>query len=171
MTGQDVIFLVFAVVTIGAAGVVVFAKKITYAAFALMLSLFSVGGLYVFLSSDFLAAVQLIIYVGGILVLLLFGVLLTVKLTTVRATTRTGQRIWGSITAAGLLVLLLTLIYRGSWNLLSEQQMEYAPQSQEIGERLMTSYLLPFEVASVLLLLALIGAMFLIRSESKSEHK
>ncbi len=172
MTGKDIIFLIFAVTSVGAAGVVVFAKKITYAAFALMLSLLCVGALYVFLSADFLAAVQLIIYVGGILVLLLFGILMTSKITNVLAiTTKKGQRIWGGITGAGLFVIIISIIYRGSWKMLPEGNMEYLPQSEKIGELLMTKYLLPFEIASVLLLVALIGAMFIVRSESDSENK
>lgn len=171
MTGKDLIFLLFAVMCVGSASIVVFSKKITYAAFSLMLSLFSVGALYIFLSADFLAAVQLIIYVGGILVLLLFGVLLTTQLTSVQVTTLPGQRILGTIAAIGIFGILFTVIYRSTFKLLPESQLEYAPQSAEIGELLMTKYLLPFEIASVLLLLAMIGAMFIVRSEKESENK
>jgi len=171
MTGKDLIFLLFAVVSVGAASIVVFSKRIVYAAFGLMLSLFSIGALYIFLSADFLAAVQLVIYVGGIVVLLLFGVLLTAKITTVKVTTKTGSRIWGTIAAAGFFGLILTMILRGSWELLPEKDLAYLPQTESIGELLMTKYLLPFEVASILLLVALIGAMFIIRAESKSENK
>ncbi|MFC1556112.1 NADH-quinone oxidoreductase subunit J [candidate division KSB1 bacterium] len=171
MNGIDILFLIFAATAVGAASVVVFAKRIIYAAFSLMLSLFCVGALYVFLSADFIAAVQLILYVGGILVLLLFGVLLTVNLSELPVTTKTGQRIWGTVTAAGLFAVLVVVIMRGSWEVLPEEQMGFSPQTEEIGILLMTKYLLPFEIASILLLVALIGAMFLVRAESKSENK
>jgi len=167
MTGKDIVFLIIAAVTVCSAGIVVFAKKITYAAFALMFSLFGVAGLYVFLGADFLAAVQLIIYVGGIVILLLFGVLLTAKISSVSVTTLPAQRFWGSVTAAALLALILTVILRATWNLLPEEMLEYLPLSQRIGELLMTDYLLPFEIASLLLLVALIGAMFMVRAENK----
>jgi len=171
MTGKDILFLIFAAMSVGAASIVVFSKKITYAAFALMMSLFSVGALYVFLSADFLAAVQLIIYVGGILVLLLFGVLLTTKITAVMVTTLPGQRVWGALTSIGIFGLLFYAIYRGTFKLLPHGGNAYMPQSERIGELLMTKYLLPFEIASILLLVALIGSMFIVRAESKSENK
>ena len=72
--------LVFAVVTVGSAAVVVLARSLIYSAFALLFTFFGVAGLYVLLGADFLAATQLLVYVGGILVLLLFGVMLTHKL-------------------------------------------------------------------------------------------
>jgi NADH-quinone oxidoreductase subunit J len=74
---KEIIFYLFAIITVVPAVIVVTTKNIIYAAFALMFTLFGVAGLYVFLSADFLAAVQVLIYVGGILVLILFGVMLT----------------------------------------------------------------------------------------------
>ena len=73
----DIVFYVFAVITVVSAFVVVFSRNIMYAAFSLLFTFFGVAGLYVLLSADFLAVTQILIYVGGILVLLLFGVMLT----------------------------------------------------------------------------------------------
>lgn len=168
MAGSDIVFLLFAAITIGSAALVVFSRRITYAAFALMFSLFGVAGLYVFLSADFLAAAQVIIYVGGILVLFLFGALLTVKVSSVTITTQSTQRILGTITGIGLFVLVLLIIIRADWFVPEKDPGDiYFAQSWQIGRRLMTEYLLPFEIASILLLAALIGAMFMIRSEDK----
>lgn len=167
MAGKDLVFLLFAALTVGSAAIVVFSKKIIYAAFGLMLSLFGVAGLYVFLGADFLAAVQLIIYVGGILILLLFGVLLTVKIYDVNVTTRPIQRWVGGASVGVFFLLLLYAVFSRKWKLLDEESIITQPQSMEIGNKLMTEYLLPFEIASVLLLVALIGAMFLVRSENK----
>ena len=80
MTGEAIVFYVFAVVTVASAAVVVLARSLIYSAFALLFTFFGVAGLYVLLGADFLAATQLLVYVGGILVLLLFGVMLTHKL-------------------------------------------------------------------------------------------
>lgn len=168
MIGKDIIFIIFAVMTVGSAALVVFSKKIIYAAFSLMLSLFGVAALFVFLSADFLAAVQVIIYVGGILVLILFGVLLTVKITSINVISHLSQRIWGSIAAVGMFVLVFIAILRTNWRILDKsEEVIYVPQSEAIGIQLLTNYILPFEVASILLLAALIGAMFLVRSENK----
>ncbi len=80
MSPEAVVFWIFAALTVGSAAVVVLARSLIYSAFALLFTFFGVAGLYVLLGADFLAATQLLIYVGGILVLLLFGVMLTHKL-------------------------------------------------------------------------------------------
>ena len=80
MNAEAVVFYVFAAITVGSAAVVVLARSLIYSAFALLFTFFGVAGLYVLLGADFLAATQLLVYVGGILVLLLFGVMLTHKL-------------------------------------------------------------------------------------------
>ncbi|HYU42904.1 MAG TPA: NADH-quinone oxidoreductase subunit J, partial [Vicinamibacteria bacterium] len=77
MSAEAAVFYVFAAITVAAAAVVVLARSLIYSAFALLFTFFGVAGLYVLLGADFLAATQLLIYVGGILVLLLFGVMLT----------------------------------------------------------------------------------------------
>src|SRR3990172_6364818 len=77
MNLYEIIFYFFAVVTVGSAAVVVFSRSIIYSAFSLLFTFFGVAGLYVLLNADFLAVTQLLVYVGGILVLLLFGVMLT----------------------------------------------------------------------------------------------
>ncbi|MEE8148128.1 MAG: NADH-quinone oxidoreductase subunit J, partial [Longimicrobiales bacterium] len=81
MSAADVVFWVFASVTVLSAAVVVLARSLIYSAFALLFTFFGVAGLYVLLGADFLAATQLLVYVGGILVLLLFGVMLTHRIT------------------------------------------------------------------------------------------
>ncbi|MFC1514171.1 NADH-quinone oxidoreductase subunit J [candidate division KSB1 bacterium] len=169
MHGKDIVFVFLAVLAVGSAAIVVFSKRIVYAAFALMLSLFCVAGFYVLLSADFLAAVQVIIYVGGILVLLLFGVLLTVKVSDVTVTTQTTQRVWGAVIGIGLMFILLMILFVSIWPNLADMDVEigYKAQTAEIGEELMTNYLFPFELASILLLAALVGSMFIIRSEDK----
>ena len=101
MNAEAVVFWVFAIVTVGSAAVVVLSRTLIYSAFALLFTFFGVAGLYVLLGADFLAATQLLVYVGGILVLLLFGVMLTHKIYDLDLKTETTQFAPGVIVAVG----------------------------------------------------------------------
>ena len=83
---KQIIFFVFAVITVGGALFLLFTKNVFYAAFSLLLTLLGVSGLYVFAGADFLAVSQIMIYVGGILVLMIFGIMLTNNKNTQRQT-------------------------------------------------------------------------------------
>jgi NADH-quinone oxidoreductase subunit J len=96
----EIIFYFFAVITIVSAGIVVFSRNIIYSAFSLLFTFFGVAGLYVLLNADFIAVAQLLIYVGGILVLLLFGVMLTNNVISVDLKAGTLQTLPASILAA-----------------------------------------------------------------------
>ncbi len=115
MTPSDVVFWIFAVVTVGSAAVVVLSRTLIYSAFSLLFTFFGVAGLYVLLGADFLAATQLLIYVGGILVLLLFGVMLTHKIYDLDLRSETTQMASGVIVAAGLFVILAATAVRSEW--------------------------------------------------------
>jgi NADH-quinone oxidoreductase subunit J len=160
MTPTDAVFWVFAVVTVGSAAVVVLSRTLIYAAFSLLFTFFGVAGLYVLLGADFLAATQLLIYVGGILVLLLFGVMLTHKIYDLDLRTETNQLAAGAIVAGGLFVILGATALRSEW---ATSARTLAPTTSDIGHLFMGAYLLPFEAASVLLLVALIGAAMIVR--------
>ena len=160
MSGSDVVFWIFAVVTVGSAAVVVLSRTLIYSAFALLFTFFGVAGLYVLLGADFLAATQLLVYVGGILVLLLFGVMLTHKIYDLDLRTETTQLASGVIVAVGLFVILAATAVRSEW---ATTERPPAPTTSDIGRLFMGQYLLPFEAASVLLLVALIGAAMIVR--------
>jgi len=160
MSGEAFVFWVFAIVTVGSAAVVVLSRTLIYSAFALLFTFFGVAGLYVLLGADFLAATQLLIYVGGILVLLLFGVMLTHKIYDLDLRTETTQLAPGLIVAVGLFVILSATAVRTSW---TSTPRAPAPTTAEIGRLFLGTYLLPFEAASVLLLVALLGAAMIVR--------
>jgi NADH-quinone oxidoreductase subunit J len=160
MSGSDVVFWIFAVVTVGSAAVVVLSRTLIYSAFSLLFTFFGVAGLYVLLGADFLAATQLLVYVGGILVLLLFGVMLTHKIYDLDLRTETTQLASGVIVAVGLFVILAATAVRSEW---ATTERLPAPTTSDIGRLFMGQYLLPFEAASVLLLVALIGAAMIVR--------
>ncbi len=165
-TASDGVFLAFAAITVGSAVVVTLARSLIYSAFALLFTFFGVAGLYLLLGADFIAASQLLIYVGGILVLLLFGVMLTHKLYDLDLKSEVTQFAPAAIVAAGLFVVLAVLGFRTTWKIGPGR----APSAttDEIGHLFMGQYLLPFEAASVLLLVALIGAAMIVRRKKEA---
>ncbi|MCG9128660.1 NADH-quinone oxidoreductase subunit J [Candidatus Poribacteria bacterium] len=167
ITLKTLIFYGFALMTIGSAFAVVTVRNIVHAAFALMVTLFGVAGLYVFLQADFLAATQVIVYVGGILVLILFGVMMTSGRLQMRIHIERGQLILGGGITLALLMLLLTVIANTpKWKNLSDDGTVFVPTTSRIGKLILNeAFLLPFEIASVLLLVALIGAALISRKE------
>ncbi|MCY3549571.1 MAG: NADH-quinone oxidoreductase subunit J [Candidatus Poribacteria bacterium] len=166
-TLKTFIFYGFAFLTIASALVVVTVRNIVHAAFSLMVTLFGVAGLYVFLQADFLAATQVIVYVGGILVLILFGVMMTSGRLEMRIHIERGQLLLGGIIAVALLMLLLTVIANTpAWKNLIDDGTELPPTTERIGALILNGqFLLPFEVVSVVLLVALIGAALISRKE------
>jgi NADH-quinone oxidoreductase subunit J len=159
-----VAFYLFASVTVGAAVVVVFARNLIHSAYALFFTLFGVAGLYVLLGADFLAGAQILIYVGGIMVLLLFGVMLTNRIYGVTLHTGTYQLIPGVIVFLALATAVIGVALTARWgDVVPVNAAAYAETTESIGKLLLTRYLLPFEVASVLLLAALIAAAMLVR--------
>lgn len=162
----DIVFFIFAFITIVSGFVVVFSKSIIYAAFSLLFTFFGVAGLYVLLQADFLAVTQILIYVGGIMVLLLFGVMLTNKVVNVELRTGTIHTIPALILVAVVAGSLAGVFY-STWKDVPAPASTLTTTTNSLGTMLMTGYLLPFEIASVVLLVALIGAAFTARRTRK----
>ena len=183
MSAEAVVFYVFGAITVLSAAVVVLARSLIYSAFALLFTFFGVAGLYVLLGADFLAATQLLIYVGGILVLLLFGVMLTHKLYDLDLRSEVTQFLPAATIVGGLFLILAWPIDL-SFNIMGRQMRLYgilfqtnwaggkgrlpAATTAEIGQLFMGRYLLPFEAASILLLVALMGAAMIVRRRPKA---
>ncbi|MCS5661023.1 MAG: NADH-quinone oxidoreductase subunit J [Dehalococcoidia bacterium] len=161
MTGTSFIFGIVALVTVVSAAMVVFSTNLIYSAMALLFTLLGVAGLYVFLWADFIAVTQILIYVGGILVIIIFGIMLTHRITSVRLSHSSMQRGTGGAIVLVIFVGLTSMIFRAPWYRVAAVEPEETVR--QIGRLLMIDYLLPFEVASVLLLAALMGAALLSR--------
>jgi len=161
MTIEAAVFWALAALTVGSAAVVVLARSLIYSAFALLFTFFGVAGLYVLLGADFLAATQLLVYVGGILVLLLFGVMLTHKLYDLDLRSEVTQFAPALIVAAGVFVILAATAVKTEWATASPRPP--APTTRSVGELFLGDFLLPFEAASILLLVALMGAAMIVR--------
>lgn len=165
MNVSTAVFYLIAAVTIGSALMVAFSRNIIYSAFSLLGTFMGVAGLYVFLGADFVAAVQLLIYVGGILVLILFAVMLTHRITDVEITNRAAGRIPAVIIIAALLYMLISTVTETPW--VRAKEVVHAATTWKIGDLFLDTYLLPFELASLVLLAAMIGAVVISRKEIK----
>ena len=159
----NIVFVAIAALTVVSALIVVTAANIVRSAFALLFTFCGAAGLYVYLGADFLAATQLLVYVGGVLVLILFGVMLTHKIVSVELFQGSARVLRSLLLFLALLFILFRVYLRTPWAMRGTQETESTVE--RIGIAFMTDHLLPFEVASVLLLAALIGAVLIARRE------
>jgi NADH:ubiquinone oxidoreductase subunit 6 (subunit J) len=160
------VFYLLAAITIGSALGVALSDNVIYSAFALMGTLLGVASLFVLLGADFLGAVQLLVYVGGILVLTLFAVMLTHRIADVHVSNRAVGRLPGLVLVGAVGGWMVRVAGQAHW--MTGEPGTPAPTTYGIGEVLLTHYALPFEVASVVLLAALIGAVVVSRKEVKA---
>jgi NADH-quinone oxidoreductase subunit J len=161
--GTVVFYSLAAIILLSAAGVAL-APNILYSAFALLGTLGGVAGLYLLLGADFVGIAQLLIYVGGILVLILFAVLLTNRIGDLRLSNLSA----GIMVAAPAAVAIMAMLAKSSidtpWPL---TETATAPTTARLGDAFLKEYLLPFELASLILLMALVGAMVIARRAAK----
>lgn len=162
---EVVIFYVVALVVIGSACVVAFSRNIVHSAFALLGTFGGVAAFYVLLGADFVAGVQVLIYVGGILVLILFAVMLTQRIGDVQISNRTVGVLPGLIAVIVFFSILFKAINDTDWA--TVEKVVYEPTVARIGNLFLGDYLLPFQIAAVVLLVALIGAITISRKEIK----
>ena len=158
-----VIFYFLALVLVVSAAGVAFSPNIVYSAFSLVGTFGGVAGLYVMLGADFVAGVQILIYVGGILVLILFAVMLTHRISEIHLSNRAVGRIPALLLCGITLALLIMTIMKNPWA--KAAKIDYEPTTSRIGDLFLENYLLPFELASIVLLVALIGAVIISRKE------
>lgn len=156
-------YLLAAIIIISAI-VVVFSKNVMISAFSLLFTLFGIAGLYVLLNADFLAITQIMIYIGGILVLIIFGVMLTTRISGIdvkSGSLGTVQKVIAAL-LSGIFLLALVIIFTSTkWYLADIKP--YDSTINDLGNELLTNYLLAFEAASILLLIAIIGAALIAR--------
>lgn len=181
----SLIWLAVAVTVIYSGLLVMTQKDIVRAATALFVCLFGVSGLYLFLGAEFLAFVQIMVYVGGTTVLIMFGVMLTARNPVEISRGAASARIIPAIVAVALILVPLLAVVLGAtgdgapvWLVggpdgsgtagLANDTL--APQdTRNIGDMLLTSYILPFVVASFVLLIALVGASYIVRRREEPE--
>jgi NAD(P)H-quinone oxidoreductase subunit 6 len=177
MSPEQIVFYFFGALTLGSALLVVSMQNLVRSIFLFFVTIFSLAALYVFALADFIAVTQVVIYVGGVLVLMLFAFMLSNReLLSGLQTIQSGFKInhlAGLLVALGFLFLLGTLIHvtdiiNLQWIKEGQQLAAGDNTIHLIGINTMTRYLLPFEVVSVFLMMALIGAAHLARKEKRS---
>jgi NADH-quinone oxidoreductase subunit J len=170
-----VIFFALAALTLAAAVMVVTVKNIIHAALWLITSFFSVAALYLLMEAEFIAIVQVLIYVGAISILVLFAIMLT-RHVTGEGVRQLYQRWWVALIVAAALfgLLIVPTVVNFEWKTAAPPaggQPAQLASTVAIGTAFMRQYLLPFEIASVLLLVALIGAIVIAFEERSARRK
>ncbi|HWQ82693.1 MAG TPA: NADH-quinone oxidoreductase subunit J [Ignavibacteria bacterium] len=159
MPYTTILFYALALIIVVSAVMVVFNKNVVHSAFSLFFTLFAISGIYVLLKADFIALTQIMVYVGGILILLIFGVMMTTKVTNVELKTKNLNTIPSLVFSIGIVTVIIFIIFSTKWNI--RMGLDSEETVTQIGIMLLSKYLLPFEIASIVLLVALIGsAMF-----------
>lgn len=159
------IWMFFALLTAGSCAVIATSKNILHCAFGLLFALISVCAFYIFLGADFLAMTQVVVYVGGILVLVLFGVMMTHRLEARSLRDEIIQPIPALATSLVVFVMTVLTIRQQVWPLV--ELTDPVPTTRDIGKAFLTSHLFPFEFASFLLLVAMMGAALLSREKKE----
>jgi|TARA_B110000971_G_scaffold15115_1_gene13969 NADH:ubiquinone oxidoreductase subunit 6 (subunit J) len=143
----------------------IFTENLIYAAFLLALCLLSIAGFYVIYNASFLAVIQILIYAGGILILIAFGIMLTNRSPDGKVTVGYHLLFFGSLVTLGMALLIYALM--GSSTIGPQEVLQTTGQVKEIGLRFLTQYILAFELIAFLLLVVLVGASYL---GKKSQH-
>lgn len=161
---RTVVFAIFTVFTLGGGLGVVSSRNLFHSALFLVLSFVGVVGYYVLLDAGFLAAVQLLIYIGAIAILILFAIMVSRGLMAERQSQRNQQWWIAALVALLIFVVLGVVLWQVDWPVADEQALASPSVAiSQLGQDLLGPYVIPFEVASVLLLVALIGAVILAR--------
>ncbi|MBI2955132.1 MAG: NADH-quinone oxidoreductase subunit J [Chloroflexi bacterium] len=156
-------FAVLAIVMLVSAAAVVLLRNIVHCALFLALSFLSVAGIYILLNAEFLAAVQILIYAGAVMILLLFAIMLTQRAGAIAENPPNNQVGMAAVVAVALFGLLALVLSGTSW--LTGAPAATQPNTEALGRALFEYYVLPFEIASVLLLVAMIGAIVIARED------
>ncbi|HYM14871.1 MAG TPA: NADH-quinone oxidoreductase subunit J [Dehalococcoidia bacterium] len=164
-TGIAVAFWVLAATTVGCALMVVMVRELIHAVLFLALCFVGVAGIYIVLSADFVAVAQILIYAGAIAVLMTFAVMLTPAAD--RENSETAFWAPAAVLAGLVLVVITYVTYATSWHIAGRGA--FPATAASLGEAFLKPYVVPFEVASVLLMTAMIGAIVLTKEDEEPE--
>ena len=165
-TGSIIAFWLLAALTVGSAAGVVAVRDLVRALVLLITSFLGVAGLYITLSADFVAVAQVLIYAGAISILLIFAIMLTPLAS--RNNAETFLQVPGLLLAALVAFTIGLVSLQTDWSI--ADRGGFPETASAIGEALLDKYVLPFEMASVLLLVAMLGAIVLVRPEGTPEE-
>jgi len=169
---ETIFFYIFALLTLGGAVLTVTRKSAVYSAVSLIVSLVGVAGLFLLQQAEFLFAVQIILYIGGVMVLFLFVIML-VNLDEAAKQRQWNRQWWlalACLLGAGALIVYFLSQGAGAFRIASPALGGAPPSAapgntERLADTLFSDYLLPFEIASVLLLVAVVGSVFLAKKK------
>ncbi len=166
MAVDVILFWGFAIMVVAGGLMAVLLPRIVQAVFALMLCFGGVAAIYAVAGADFLAIVQIVVYVGGILVLMAFGILLTGRTAESLGASEVRHRPFGVIVGLIVFGCLLSAISESTFS--PGRTPAGEPTTERLGALLLGDYIVAFEFASILLLVALVGAAYLVRRADKA---
>ena len=159
---KEYIFIIIALGAVGGALLTALSRSIINAALGLLLALVSIAGIYIFLSADFVAISQILVYVGGVMVLLLFSIMLTSGGTNIFINNPLMKVIPAGLSVIGFIGLSIFALSRAN---LSYYPGKFSTSTREIGHLFLKEYILVFELVSVLIVVVLVGAGVMLRKE------
>jgi NADH-quinone oxidoreductase subunit J len=163
VTLSELAFWILSVLLVGSALAVVFSKNLFHAVLWLALALTGTAGIFLLLNAEFLAAVQLLLYAGGIITVVVFAIVVTERLIGERLSQTNRGVVSGALVAAGLLAIIVsTLMQR---ELPSTPLPQLSDLTRLVGEQVLTTFVLPFELLALLMLAAMLGAIYFARPE------
>jgi NADH-quinone oxidoreductase subunit J len=163
VTLSDLAFWVLSVLLVGSALAVVLSKNLFHAVLWLALALTGTAGVFLLLNAEFLAAVQLLLYAGGIITVVVFAIVVTERLIGERLSQTTRGVVSGALVSGGLLAIIVST--------LMQRQLPLTPLPQTgdltrlVGQQVLTTFVLPFELLALLMLAAMLGAIYFARPE------
>ena len=163
MTLSDLAFWVLSVLLVGSALAVVLSKNLFHAVLWLALALTGTAGMFLLLNAEFLAAVQLLLYAGGIITVVVFAIVVTERLIGERLSQTNRGVVSGALVSGGLLAIIVST--------LMQRQLPLTPLPQTgdltrlVGQQVLTTFVLPFELLALLMLAAMLGAIYFARPE------
>ncbi len=160
----NILFYILSAIILASALLILIGKNVIHSVYLLVLALIAIAGIYVISNAEFIAVTQIIIYAGGILILLVFGIMLTNRVSGGKILTASSNQVMGILLGITFFILLLSAVLQVHFplsNVSGTNGLTDNTRIQGIGILLMTEYILPFETAGILLLMALIGASFL----------
>lgn len=171
MNGHTIIFYLLALLTLGSGLLAVTSRHLFRSAIYLLFSLIGIAGIYFWLQYEFIAAVQIVVYVGGIVVLIIFSVFLTQQAGEKLPKPKMSNQLIGAVAAFCTMALIMLQLYKYSFKPSAGQPVE--PSVANIGTQMLATenggYALPFEVVSILLLAALVGCIVIALRSNKTE--
>ena len=160
---SDLAFWVLSVLLVGSALAVVLSKNLFHAVLWLALALTGTAGIFLLLNAEFLAAVQLLLYAGGIITIVVFAIVVTERLIGERLSQTNRGVVTGALVAGGLLVLIVSTLTQRE--LPSTPLPQISDLTRLMGEQVLTTFVLPFELLALLMLVAMLGAIYFARPE------